>query len=188
MGDMMHKSEVQALVRGAYGAIESPHAAGAVLYREEQLTGLPAGAQEWSLGVGNPVAWAGLRPGDDVLDLGCGGGIDLILAAKAVGPEGRAIGLDFLPEMVERSRRHAAESGAGNVEVLEGEMEAIPLPDASVDVVVSNGVVNLSARKTRVLYEIARVLRPGGRVCLTDIVIEEDLPTEIYVHPSAWAG
>jgi arsenite methyltransferase len=186
--DLMHKAEIQELVRDAYQAIASPQAAGAVLYPDEQLAQLPPGAEEWSLGVGNPVGYAALRPGETVLDIGCGGGIDTILAAKATTPGGQAIGLDFLPDMLERAGRHARQAGAANATFIEGEMEAIPLPDESVDVVVSNGVVNLSARKTRVFYEIARVLRPGGRIVLTDVVVDEDLPTEILTHPSAWAG
>ncbi|HWB71562.1 MAG TPA: methyltransferase domain-containing protein [Egibacteraceae bacterium] len=188
MRDLMHKAEIQQLVRDAYAAIQFPAAAGAVLYSREQLGQLPPGAHEWSLGVGNPVAWAALRPGEVVLDLGCGGGIDTILAARAVHPGGRAVGLDLLPEMLQRAGEHAADAGLDNVEFIEGEMEAIPLPDATVDVVVSNGVVNLSARKTRVFHELARVLRSGGRTSLTDVIVDDHLPTEILTHPSAWAG
>lgn len=188
MSDLMHKAEIQDLVREAYRSIASPDGAGAMLYDPEQLAALPAGAEEWALGVGNPLRWAELQPGEDILDVGCGGGIDTLLAALAVQPGGRATGVDLLPEMVERARAHAAESGVGNAVFVEGEMEALPLADQSVDVVVSNGVINLSPRKPRVLYEIFRVLRPGGRAVLTDIVVDADLPTEILVHPSAWAG
>lgn len=187
MTDLMHKEEVQQLVRDAYAAIETPANAGAVLYEPEQLERLPASAGEWSLGIGNPVAHADLRPGDVVLDLGCGAGIDTILAAQKVAPDGRAVGLDLLPEMLERAQLHAKEVGV-DIEWLEGEMEAIPLPDDSVDAVVSNGVINLSPRKTRVFYEIARVLRPGGRICVADMAVDEELPSEILTHPSAWAG
>jgi len=139
--------------------------------------------------VGNPVRYAMLRPGDAVLDVGSGGGIDTILAARRVGSEGKAVGLDVLEEMCERGRRHAAEAGVqGWTEFLRGEMEDIPLPDRSVDVVVSNGVLNLSARKSRALAEIFRVLGPGGRICLADLTVEGELPPEVANDQSAWAG
>lgn len=139
--------------------------------------------------MGNPVRYAMLRPGDAVLDVGSGGGIDTILAARRVGSEGKAVGLDVLEEMCERGRRHAAEAGVqGWTEFLRGEMEDIPLPDRSVDVVVSNGVLNLSARKSRALAEIFRVLGPGGRICLADLTVEGELPPEVANDQSAWAG
>lgn len=184
----MHKAEIQEMVREAYGRIDGADAAGTGHYPPAQLAQVPAGAARWSLGVGNPLAHADLRPGEVVLDLGSGGGIDTILAARAVGPSGRAIGLDLLPEMCARARRHARAGGVGNAEFVEGEMEAIPLPDASVDVVISNGVINLSARKLRVLLECGRVLRPGGRLSVTDLTVDRDLPPEVLTHPAAWAG
>lgn len=184
----MHKAEIQALVREAYRGITTPACAGAVLYAEAQLAELPAGASEWSLGVGDPVSRAGLQPGETVVDVGSGAGIDTLLAARRVGPSGRAIGLDFLPEMCQRARANAAGAGVDNAAFVTAEMEAIPLADASVDVIVSNGVINLSARKTRVLAECFRVLRDGGRLCVTDITVDEDLPPQILTHPSAWAG
>jgi ubiquinone/menaquinone biosynthesis C-methylase UbiE len=143
---------------------------------------------ELALGVGHPVSHARLAPGETVLDLGCGAGIDMLLAAIAVGPEGRAIGLDMTPAMTERARRHAAELGLRNVEVLEGLQERIPLPDSSVDVVVSNGVLNLSLRKSRVLAETMRVLRPGGRVSIVDLVLDKALPEDVLKSPAALAG
>ena len=143
----------------------------------------------WALGVGNPVRYALLQPGEVVLDVGSGGGIDSILAAKRVGPEGRVIGLDLLEEMCERGRTHATSAGVdGWTEFRRGEMEDIPLQDGSVDVVISNGVMNLSARKSRALAEIFRVLRPGGRVSLADLTVEGELPPEIANDQSAWAG
>jgi ubiquinone/menaquinone biosynthesis C-methylase UbiE len=124
-----------------------------------------------------------------VLDVGSGGGIDTILAARAVGPSGRAIGIDLLEDMCERARAHAEEAAvAAWTEFLQGEMEAIPLPDETVDVVISNGVINLSARKSRALAEIHRVLRPGGRVCVADLLVDDDLPPEVLTSDSAWAG
>lgn len=150
---------------------------------------MPAGAAEWALGVGAPLAWADLGAGEAVADLGCGAGIDTLLAAALVAPTGRAVGVDFLPEMVERARAFAAQAGVDNAEFHRAQMESLPLPDASVDVIISNGSINLSARKSRVLAEAYRVLRPGGRLCVTDLTIrEEELPSEILTHPSAWAG
>jgi SAM-dependent methyltransferase len=189
--DLMFQDEILAAVRRAYSAI--PAGAGRVMaerfYPEDELAAVPSEAVEWSLGVHNPVRHAGLQPGDEVLDIGCGGGIDTLLSARAVGPTGRVVGLDLLPEMCERARSAAEAVGVGGwCELKVGQMEAIPLDDASVDVVISNGVINLSPRKSRALAEIARVLRPGGRLCVSDLTVEDDLPSEILTSESAWAG
>lgn len=189
--DLMYQDEIRDAVRDAYGSITS--GAGDVvtgrLYSEEELAELPAGARDWALGVGNPVRYAFLQAGEVALDVGSGGGIDTILAAKRVGPTGRAIGLDIVETMIDRARANAAEAGVdGWTEFLHGEMEQIPVPDASVDVVISNGVLNLSARKSRALAEIFRVLRPGGRISLADLTVEGELPPEIANDQSAWAG
>ncbi len=189
--DLMYQDEIKDAVRDAYGSIAS--GAGEVvagrLYSEEELAELPVGARDWALGVGNPVRYAFLQPGEVVLDVGSGGGIDTILAAKRVGPTGRAIGLDIVEVMIDRANTNAAEAGVGDwTEFLHGEMEQIPLPDTSVDVVISNGVLNLSARKTRALAEIFRVVRRGGRIVLADLTVEGELPPEIANDQSAWAG
>jgi SAM-dependent methyltransferase len=189
--DLMFQDEIKAAVRDAYAGISS--GAGPVvasrLYSADELAELPTDAIEWALGVGNPVRYAFLRSGETVLDVGSGAGIDTLLAARRVGPTGRAVGLDLLEEMNERARRHAALAGVdGWTEFVRGEMEAIPLPDRSVDVVISNGVLNLSARKSRVLAEIFRVLAPGGRVSIADLTVEGELPPEIANDQSAWAG
>jgi arsenite methyltransferase len=189
--DLMFQNEIKDAVRDAYGSMES--GAGEVvatrLYSEAELSELPAGARDWALGVGNPVRYSFLQPGETVLDVGSGGGIDTILAAKRVGPTGKAIGLDFVDAMIDRARANAAEAGVDSwTEFLHGEMEQIPLPDASADVVISNGVLNLSARKSRALAEIFRVLKPGGRIALADLTVEGDLPPEIANDQSAWAG
>jgi arsenite methyltransferase len=189
--DLMFQAEVNDIVRDAYGAIST--GAGEVvarkLYSEEELAELPPGAVDWALGVGNPVRYAYLQPGETVLDIGSGAGIDTILAARRVGPEGKAIGLDVVPEMSQRARTHASEAGVDTwTEFREGEMERIPLPDGSVDVVISNGVLNLSARKSRALAEIYRVLGPGGRISLADLTVDGELPPEIANDQSAWAG
>ncbi|HEX2186952.1 MAG TPA: methyltransferase domain-containing protein, partial [Chloroflexota bacterium] len=170
--DLMFQEEIKQAVREAYAAIPSGggETVARRLYSDQELAEVPAGAVQWALGVGNPVRYAFLRPGEVVLDVGSGGGIDTILAARRVGPGGKAVGLDVLEEMCRRGRRHAAEAGVGGwTEFLRGEMEAIPLPDGSADVVTSNGVLNLSARKSRALAEIFRVLKPGGRICLADL-------------------
>jgi SAM-dependent methyltransferase len=189
MADLMHKAEIQAMVRDAYRAVTMPTGAGAVYYTAAQLAQVPDGARAWSLGVGNPMAHARIDAGDVVLDVGCGGGIDAMLAARRVGPDGRVIGLDLLPEMCQRAREHARDAGIGNAAFVVAEMEAVPLPDDSVDQVISNGVINLSARKMRALFECARVLRRGGDICLTDVTIDETrLPPEVLLHPAAWSG
>jgi arsenite methyltransferase len=158
------------------------------LYSTDELAFIPEGATAASLGVGNPVRRAGLVAGENVIDLGCGAGIDTLLAARLVSPGGRAIGLDTLPEMLEQGQAIAREGGITNVAWLRGELESIPLPDAGVDVAISNGVLNLSPRKGRAMAEIFRVLRPGGRISLADIVLDEELPPEVMTDPDAWAG
>jgi arsenite methyltransferase len=188
--DLLHSSELKALVRDAYGSIEADTTAVALqLYDRAELEGVPESAIAQALGVNNHLRFAEIRPGETILDLGCGGGIDSVMAARRTGAEGRVIALDFLPEMLEKTAKAAAEAGLDNVEPLEGEMEAIPLPNDSVDHIISNGVINLSPRKARVLAECARVLRPGGRFCVSDIAVEENtLPPEVLTHPAAWAG
>lgn len=188
--DLMRSTELKNLVRDAYGKVEGDTTSVArMLYDEAELEGVPAETTERALGVNNHLRHADLGAGETVLDLGCGAGIDSIIAAKRVGPHGRVIALDFLPEMLRRMTEAAAAARLQNIEPLEGEMEAIPLPDDSVDHVISNGVINLSPRKSRVLAECARVLRPGGRLTVSDIAIEEDtLPPEVMTHPAAWAG
>ena len=187
--DLLAQEAIKQSVRQAYrGVIGKASTAAQRLYDPDQLALLPPGAIAQALGVGNPIRAAALASGEIVVDLGCGAGIDTILAARAVAPDGKAIGLDMLPEMLEVASRHAAEAGVSNVEWLQGQLEAIPLPDAAVDAAISNGVVNLSPRKSRVFAEIHRVLRPGGRFVAADIVVDDDLPPEILTNPAAWAG
>ena len=189
--DLLFQSEIKEVVRNAYAHIDAGAGRPAAerLYSEEELTALPSGAIDWALGVGNPVRHAALKPGEIVLDVGCGAGLDSLLAAQAVGPSGRVIGLDLLEEMCERGRAHAKEAGVdGWTEFVQGEMEDIQLPDASIDVVISNGVINLSPRKSRVLAEIRRVLRPDGRLAVADLTVNDELPSELQTNDAAWAG
>ena len=181
--------EARSIIRETYGRVGSDDGAVAeALYPLEELERLPRAAVDLALGVGHPVSHSGLRSGETVLDLGCGAGIDTLLAAQAVGVSGRVIGLDMTPEMADRARRNASAAGLSNVEIREGMIEEIPLPDACVDVVVSNGVLNLSTRKSRVLAEAWRVLHPGGRICIADLVLDEALPEDILKSPAALAG
>jgi ubiquinone/menaquinone biosynthesis C-methylase UbiE len=187
----MFQEEIRQVVRRAYSAISAGggEAVARRFYSEEELAEVPSGAVAWALSVGNPVRYALLRSGETVLDVGSGGGIDTILAARRVGSGGRAIGLDILEEMCERGRRHSAEAGVERqAEFVRGEMEDVPLPDGSIDVVISNGVLNLSARKSRALAELFRVLKPGGRICMSDLTVEGELPPEVANDQSAWAG
>ena len=141
-----------------------------------------------SLGCGNPTALAELKPGEIVLDLGSGGGIDVLLSARRVGPTGKAYGLDMTDEMLALARENQRKAGIGNVEFLKGEIEHMPLPDESVDVIISNCVINLSADKDRVLGEAFRVLKPGGRFAVSDVVVRGEIPSEMRRNMELWAG
>jgi SAM-dependent methyltransferase len=158
------------------------------LYDAAQVGLLPETAVIASLGCGNPTALAELKPGEVVLDLGSGGGIDVLLSAKRVGPTGKAYGLDMTDEMLSLARENKRKAGVNNVEFLKGEIENIPLPDDSVDVIISNCVINLSANKDRVLSEAFRVLKPGGRFAVSDVVTRGPMPPEIRKSVLLWVG
>jgi SAM-dependent methyltransferase len=185
--------QVQAKYAAAAGSdLSSDHAgvravAEAFGYSPEELAAIPAEAN-LGLSCGNPTAFAGLRPGEAVVDLGCGGGLDVLLAAAKVGPTGRAIGIDMTPEMIERARRNAACQGATNVAFHLATIDRLPLGDASVDCVISNCVINLAPDKPAVFRELYRVLKPGGRAALSDIALKRSLPDELARDAMAYVG
>lgn len=168
--------------------VEVDESFGAGLYSTEEQGELPAGAVAASLGCGNPLAVAELRAGEKVLDLGSGGGIDVLLSARRVGPDGFAYGVDMTEEMLDLARANAARAGATNVEFLQGTIEQVPLPDATVDVVISNCVINLSTDKPAVLAEMFRVLTPGGRIGVSDVVAEDHLTPAMRAERGSYVG
>ena len=199
----MTNTHVQDAVREKYGEIArsvgkagccGPTACGcgdpitADLYSNSETAGLPTDAVAASLGCGNPTALIDLHPGQTVLDLGSGGGIDVLLSAKRVGPTGKVYGLDMTGDMLSLARENQRKAGATNVEFLEGRIEAIPLPDQSVDVIISNCVINLSVDKDAVLREAFRVLKPNGRFAVSDVVIRGDVPAEVRRSMELWVG
>ena len=203
----MSERDIQEVVKQKYGQAAKHAAAGGVasccggggelscsdpitrdLYDSTQIAGLPEKAVAASLGCGNPTALAELQAGETVLDLGSGGGIDVLLSARRVGPTGKAYGLDMTDEMLALARENQAKAGVSNVEFLKGAIENIPLPDNSVDVIISNCVINLSGDKDRVLREAFRVLKPGGRFAISDVVVRGAVPAEIRKSIELWIG
>jgi arsenite methyltransferase len=199
----MSNSHVQNAVREKYGEIArsvgktgccGPTPCGCAdpitsdLYSDTETAGVPADAVAVSLGCGNPTALIDLQPGQTVLDLGSGGGIDVLLSAKRVGPTGKVYGLDMTDDMLRLARENQRKAGATNVEFLKGTIESIPLPDKSIDVIISNCVINLSVDKDTVLREAFRVLKPGGRFAVSDVVIRGDVPAEVRRSMELWVG
>lgn len=181
--------EAARIVRGSYGAVV-PKDMGVAesLYDPEEIAWLPESVKAYALGLGNPIRYADLRPGEIVLDVGSGAGIDTFIAARQVAPTGRVIGLDMTPEMLERARANQRLLGLTNVEFREGKMENMPLANASVDVIISNGVINLSTEKGQTFRELYRVLKPGGRLIFSDSVVNGQLPRSVLDSEAAFAG
>lgn len=169
------------------GSLEPKSQAALLGYAPDKLAPALAGAN-LGLGCGNPVDRAALKPGETVLDLGSGPGLDALLAAEQVGPTGQVIGVDMTPEMVERARANAHKAQAGNVRFEQAQIEHLPLFDASVDVAISNCVINLSPDKPAVYRELFRVLKPGGRICISDVLLTKDIPDSLKRDPAAWCG
>jgi arsenite methyltransferase len=188
MQNVIKEKYAQAALRASTGAVACCDPITSGLYTPLETGDVPEAALNASLGCGNPTALIDLQPGRTVLDLGSGGGIDVLLSAKRVGPTGKAYGLDMTDEMLALARENQRNAGAENVEFLRGEIENIPLPPESVDVVISNCVINLSSDKDRVLAEAFRVLRPGGRFAVSDVVVDGEVPPEIRRSVELWIG
>ncbi len=197
MSELLHPDEIHESVQRYYAdraeaagseACCAPSACDCAVYPDERLRDLPAELRDLSLGCADPVSAAGLRPGETVLDLGSGGGLDAVLAARAVGPTGRVIGVDMTEAMLSRARDNAQHLDLANLEFRRGLIEALPVDDASIDAVISNCVINLSPDKAAVFAEIHRVLRPGGRLVVADIVTAGPLPSALQAQVDAWAA